>query len=418
MRIAILFDNFGPYHHARLRECSKLMDIVSIELGCLSSEYSWERQAATGFNHLVVNQNGPSGDMPFEDFKARLENILALSGVSAVAIPGWSSRGAVIALLWAARNRVPVILMSDSTIEDERRVFWKEAVKKKIVSMASAALVAGQPHANYVNILGMSSSQIFLGYDVVDNNYFEIESYKWQLKEPSPTEKCFFLASSRFVSKKNLPALLTSYSLYVNQRKIDHKAELWNLCLVGDGAMKGQLMEQCRALGLNIINSAPWEITTKDILGQHNINSEQGFVFFPGFRQVNELPRFYGSASVFVHASSTEQWGLVVNEAMACGLPILLSSRVGCSVDLLKDGVNGFIFDPQDTNGLANLMLMVANYNFPLQKFGDASRQIIADWSPIRFANGLVGASRVAIKIGPKYLSLLNKAFLMSLARR
>ena len=85
-----------------------------------------------------------------------------------------------------------------------------------------------------------------------------------------------------------------------------------------------------------------------------------GDVILAGFKQYDELPAYYGLASAFVHASTTEQWGLVVNEAMASGLPVLVSDRCGCAPDLVEDGVNGFTFDPYDVEALAGLMQRVA----------------------------------------------------------
>ena len=102
------------------------------------------------------------------------------------------------------------------------------------------------------------------------------------------------------------------------------------------------------------------------------------------------MPAYYGLASAFVHASTTEQWGLVVNEAMASGLPVLVSNRCGCAPDLVQEGVNGFTFDPYNVEQLAQLMLKISAFQtFSLSTFGAASRRIIADWGPERFASGL-----------------------------
>ena len=120
-----------------------------------------------------------------------------------------------------------------------------------------------------------------------------------------------------------------------------------------------------------------------------------GSVVLAGFRQYDELPAWYGLASAFVHASTTEQWGLVVNEAMASGLPVLVSNRCGCAPDLVEDGVNGFTFDPYDVEALAGLMQRVAAMTDERRAaMGRAGQRIIADWGPERFADGLMQAVR------------------------
>jgi glycosyltransferase involved in cell wall biosynthesis len=83
----------------------------------------------------------------------------------------------------------------------------------------------------------------------------------------------------------------------------------------------------------------------------------EAHVLFPGPKGYAELPYYYGLAEAFIHASTTEQWGLVVNEAMAAGLPVLVSERCGCAPDLVVPGFNGLLFSPEDVKGAAKVMV-------------------------------------------------------------
>ncbi len=121
-------------------------------------------------------------------------------------------------------------------------------------------------------------------------------------------------------------------------------------------------------------------------------------VSFPGFQQLDALLGYYAGAGAFVHPARQEQWGLVVNEAMACGLPVLVSRTVGAAYDLVQDGVNGFRFDPEDTGGLAALLTKVAAPDFPREQFGAASRRIIAEWTPEEFGRNFWRAAAVAAR--------------------
>ena len=144
-----------------------------------------------------------------------------------------------------------------------------------------------------------------------------------------------------------------------------------------------------------------------------------GAVVLPGFRQYDELPAFYGLAGAFVHASTTEQWGLVVNEAMAAGLPVIVSGRCGCAPDLVRNGVNGFTFDPEDVEELAGLMQrMAAMRDGQRVAMARAGQRIIADWGPQRFADGLLQAVRAALRRLPPQASRSDQALLWALARR
>jgi glycosyltransferase involved in cell wall biosynthesis len=104
---------------------------------------------------------------------------------------------------------------------------------------------------------------------------------------------------------------------------------------------------------------------------------------------------------------------------MACGLPVIVSNRVGCAQDLVQDGVNGYTFDPYDVEQLAQLMHRLTEApKHSLSEMGDASRTIIADWGPERFASGLKQALDCALKVGPKRASLLQRLLLKALLWR
>ena len=169
----------------------------------------------------------------------------------------------------------------------------------------------------------------------------------------------------------------------------------WSLVLLGDGPLKSDLCHLISDLGL-----------------QHS-------VLLPGFKQYHELPVYYGLASAFVHASTTEQWGLVVNEAMASGLPVLVSNRCGCALDLVQEGHNGFTFDPYNVEQLADLMFQLSDFQpFRLSAFGSTSREIISNWGPERFAAGLKSAVEEAMKVGPKRAGVVDRLLLRALLMR
>ena len=124
----------------------------------------------------------------------------------------------------------------------------------------------------------------------------------------------------------------------------------------------------------------------------------------PGFQQYGDLPEYYGTAGAFVHVSTLEPWGLVINEAMASGLPVLVSDRCGCTESLVANGENGFTFAPTDTAAITEAMLAVATHETRRAKMGEASKRRIADWGPARFAAGLRDATVYARDHGPSQL--------------
>jgi glycosyltransferase involved in cell wall biosynthesis len=316
-------------------------------------------------------------------------------GPDAVAIPGWSSAGALAVLAWCRDTRTPAVLMSDSVRRDGRHIAGKEWVKSRLVGLFSAAVVAGRPHVDYVVKLGIPPTHVFPGYDVVDNAHFKAgddaarrEATQTRSRRGLPER--YFLASSRFIEEKNLERLLDAYARYLTGAGNNR----WDLVLLGDGHLRAALERRIDALGIR----------------EH--------VGLPGFRQYGELADYYALAGAFVLASVSDTWGLVVNEAMACGLPVLVSDRCGCVCDLVKDGVNGFRFDPYDVDALASRMAELAGGVHDLAAMGRASREIIADWGPELFAESLRRAARLAREDPIGSTSMLDQALLWSVARR
>jgi glycosyltransferase involved in cell wall biosynthesis len=104
---------------------------------------------------------------------------------------------------------------------------------------------------------------------------------------------------------------------------------------------------------------------------------------------------------------------------MASGLPVLVSNRCGCVPELVKEGVNGWTFDPTNVEQLVNLMLRISSMSSDeLEQMGSASAKIIADWGPDRFAHGLSAAVDCALRVGPKPATSLDRILLKILSFR
>jgi 1,2-diacylglycerol 3-alpha-glucosyltransferase len=407
VRATVIFDNLGPYHWARLCAGARVSTLTAIQVSERSAEYPWENESRTeSFDLVTLLAQGTTRDVSARQVVRRMRAALDHSRPEVVFIPGWSSRAALAALEWCSRCEVPAVVMSESTAWDEKRGQWKETIKRRLMTLYSTALVGGQPHADNVVRLGLPSDQVFCGYDAVDNDYFsqktkEILSLGSETRSRHGLPKNYFLASARFVEKKNLPRLLQAYAWYRAQHE-KSKTESpstgsslpWSLVLLGDGPLRKTILAQIAELNL------------------------QNHVLLPGFKQYPDLPVYYALANAFVHASTIEPWGLVVNEAMASGLPVLVSNRCGCATDLVQEGKNGFTFDPGNVEDLAQLMTKLSSSNFPLSEFGAMSRQIIENWGPERFALGMKTAAQRALQVGPKRTGFFDRLLLKTLIRR
>jgi glycosyltransferase involved in cell wall biosynthesis len=395
-RVCILFDRLGPYHWARLNAAGALFPTVGVEVSGETSDYAWEKVTGQGaFERLTLFPGEDSHARPASEVARRLHGTLDDQQPAAVAIHGWSEKAALAALSWCLQAGRPAIMMSESKRTDAKRHWPKEMIKRCLIGMCASGIGGGVHQVDYLVALGMPRERIFTGYGVVDNAYFaqkadaarrEATAVRARLNLPER----FFVACNRFIEKKNLPRLIEAYGSY---RKAAGPTA-WKLVLLGDGPLKPLVLKLREDLEL-----------TADLL-------------LPGFQQYDELPAYYGLASAFVHASTTEQWGLVVNEAMAAGLPVLVSRPCGCVPDLVDHGRNGFTFDPFDVKALARLLHEVAGGRHDLAAMGQCSREMIAPWSPAKFARSLQLAAEIALSSPRPRAGMVNQGVLQLLLRR
>ena len=374
------------------------MTVCGVEACGMESTYAWDKvEGAAAFTRVTLTERETDTREWRQELRQKMWRALDDLKPHVVAVPGWSFIDALSALEWCDANHTPAVVMSESTAWDEQRTFWKEWIKTRLVKMNSAGLAGGTPHEKYLVQLGLAPDRIFLGYDVVDNNYFHQQAAAARadaqnLRQKFGLPEKYFLASARFIEKKNLFRLLQAYARY--RELAEDKNNLWSFVLLGDGPLKPELKQLVSDLKL------------------------ESCVQMPGFKQYHELPIYFGLAGAFVHASTTEQWGLVVNEAMASGLPVLVSDRCGCAADLVSAGVNGFQFDPNNADELTQLLLKISAKDFLLADFGAASSRIVSAWVPERFATGLRDAVAIALKNPRRHLGCLDRALLRLMLRR
>ena len=132
-----------------------------------------------------------------------------------------------------------------------------------------------------------------------------------------------------------------------------------------------------------LVGDGPQREEIENFITENKIDN----IFLPGFKQKEELPLFYAISDVFVLPSISETWGLVVDEAMVSGLPVLVSNRCGCYPDIVQDGINGFSFDPFNGEELFRSMKDIALGELDLKEMGRASLEIIKDYAPEKSAD-------------------------------
>lgn len=381
--VIIHWPRLGPYHVARIRAATEYLAqhdlrLIAMEIFSSDEEYLWEQMGhQDGLERHTLFPRESAKDVSKGALSQQIWSNLDRTQPLAVAINGYSSWDTWCLLAWCRVKGALPILMSDSKWDDAPRKALGEAVKRLLVGQYGSALCAGTPQRKYLEGLGMHPHKIFDGYDAVDNEFFGEQSDKVReapdhyrnlpgLEDKRP----YFLASGRFIPRKNFSGLLQAYAVYEEQCLQNGRAS-WRLLLLGDGPGRDSIVNDVQTLGL------------------------QSDVILAGVQTLQYLPAYYGLASAFIHPALQDQWGLVVNEAMASGLPVLVSERAGCAFDLVENGVEGFTFVPEDAEGLGHLMYRMSSGMVDLEQIGMAARRKISKWGVERFSQALYQALRV-----------------------
>lgn len=373
-RLAVIWTNFGPYHMSRIEALKPFFDVRAIELASDQRLYRWWRGEPDASVYTLT-----SGDWEDQNrllVALKLWRSLNSLRPNAILVPGYATLPALCAALWGRTHAAKTILMSESNFEDHPRQSLAEGVKRILVSLLfSGGIVGGKRAASYLQRLGMPAHKIARAYDVVDNQYFSsrveqcrLEANNSEIGNGAP----YFLYVGRLAPEKNVATLLDAFKVY------RESGGTWPLAIVGDGPLRSALREQAHAY------------------------IQSGAVVFAGHKSVHELPQFYAFAGCFVLPSLCEPWGLVVNEAMASGLPVVVSSRCGCVDDLVDDGSNGFIVDSSNASTMAAALLRMSDLSAEERaQMGRRSQSIIDAYSPEHWANEVKRIVRAVGKDDP-----------------
>ena len=192
--VAVVFHHIGPYHHARLNAAADRLSVTGIEWSAKGYD-AWGAAATPARYHKVSLFPEATDHFPGNaELRRAFWSALEQTNPDVVAVNGWNNFGSLIAANCCMRRGIPMVVMSESSRQDEPRTWWKEVIKRRIVGLYSAALVGGQRHVEYLVELGMPRERVFTGYDVVDNHYFrqkaeEVRSQRSSASANQPSHK-------------------------------------------------------------------------------------------------------------------------------------------------------------------------------------------------------------------------------------
>lgn len=393
--IVVIWDNFADYHYDRLSSAKRLgcqagYRVVAIELVRTSKSHQWADVGTACEDVMRVSSSEPKSILEWARFVLSLGRLLYALDPVAAFLPSYSPLRPLLALLIASILGIRTIMMNESHAGTAGTGWLKSVTKTALLRLFTGAFVAGNPQLRYFAGLGIMRSRIAKGYSAVDGGAIAARSrdvaFLSRCNQRYRAPHNAYLSLGRLVAKKNIRCLIEAYAQLIGGTDKDYPA----LTIVGSGDERSDLIQLAQNKGLETIAST----------GDLDLTEKRRCVCFYPFCRNADTAYFYANALAFILPSVKEEWGLVVNEAIACGIPVIVSDAVGCVEDLVRQNINGFCFPANDATSLAQCMQKVWDDRRTAAKMRARAREMAPAVEIDNFGNGFLLAVRTNCDIG------------------
>jgi glycosyltransferase involved in cell wall biosynthesis len=340
---------------------------------------SWDTSLLEGYPWVYVPNRSPRPGLGrfFGLLNPGLRTLIRDGKFDAVFVSGYFYASAWIAILAAKWNGIAILFTTEAhslrswATQSKWKLRFKKFYMRRILSLGKVLLTMSSGSFQQLVALGFPESRIVLSPYSVDNDWWarqaaEVDRDAVRATWRIPRDATVALFCAKLQPWKGPSDLLEAFA----------RADVPNSYLVfaGDGALKNSLEQRAAEL----------EIADR--------------VRFLGFMNQSQLPSVYCASDLLVLPSHYEPFGLVVNEAMVCGLPVAVSDRVGARFDLVRPGENGYVFPAGSVEELAGIFRQILPDAEKRARMGAAARQRMQTWSPREYVDGLVKGVELAVR--------------------
>jgi len=324
----------------------------------------WDIPLLDGYRfQWAENQSAEPGSHHFKGIvNPDLINMITAWQPDAILVFGWAYKSH-LRVLRHFKGKIPVFFRGDSTLLDELtgyRSLVKRLFLKWVYQHVDCAFYVGANNKAYFKRYGLGDDQLIFAPHAIDNERFYVnqrEDARVLREQFGINENDTLILFAGKLEPKKAPELLLSAFIHL-------KPSHTHLLFAGNGILEEEL--------------------------KHSAGSNPN-VHFLDFQNQSLMPALYQAGDLFCLPSTgpNETWGLAVNEAMACGKAILASDKVGCAVDLVEPGKNGYIFKAGDETDLSNKLSALLQDGEQLVAFGERSRDIIKEWTFLQIVEAI-----------------------------
>lgn len=373
MKLAVIASHPVQYQAPLFRELAGRVDVMvfyaylpgaTTQGEGFGVDFQWDVPLLDGYPHAVVAQGAADGASPtlpaaFLGFRRGLSAFRP----DAIFCTGWHHPTMFAGIAAAVATGRPRLLRCEANLLRPRPV-GARIFHRAMLSLYRAVLPIGAANRRYYSAFGVCDDRMFDSPYFIENARFAETSAgadraalrsRWGI----PADAFCFLFSGKLVEKKHPAAVVEAMAGLAGA----------HLLIAGSGEFEDRVRAAAIASGVGCS--------------------------FAGFLNQSEIPLAYAAADCLVLPSDAgETWGLVVNEAMACGLPAIVSDRVGCREDLVVEGETGFSFPFGNVPALAEKMRAIASVPTLASRMGGCARSLVARYSVGNAADGVVRAMR------------------------
>jgi glycosyltransferase involved in cell wall biosynthesis len=362
-RVAFVWDQFSPYHVDRCEHVAHALrervEVFGLEIASRSNLYAWPEARATEFyTHITLFPGRKFEETKWWERLWMLVRSCLRYRIDMLFVAGYNRLDIfLISLLIRLVGRT-VFVMAESKFDDKPRFWLKEILKVCMLATYNGCFVGGKRTAAYLYFLGFHKRSVAMGYDSISLDRVRLNS-GWGGSGLTAFKDRYFLIIARFVEKKNLFAALDAYRNYAQ--------------LLG-----------AEARPLHLAGSGPLEPKIRDYIRTHDLKN----VVLHGFVNEVQLAQILKGALALMLPSKEEQWGLVVNEALALNLPALVSTNVGARDTLVRQGVNGFVIESLNVEGWVWCMTQLSQSEELWSRMAAASSRLAPLGDVAEFSKG------------------------------
>jgi len=345
----------APYIHPIFEELSRKVDLIVYYCLVNSNVHRWDLWPRRYYYRYKVLPRIPiKTSIGTLSLNPSVLNEIIKNRPDIVVIGNWVDLTMWLTFAIAKLLKIPIIYWTEGIREPQSILgMITRPFRMLLIKRSNAIIVPGKLSKNYVISLGADAEKVFIARNAIDNKLFielsdKYRSCKEELKSQLGLKgKVVVLYVGQLIKRKGVEHLIKAY---------------------------GKLKQEYDNLALIILGSGPLEYYLKNLSSSLKLKDIK---FVPSGMKLKELIKFYCLADIFVLPTLEDVWGFVINEAMACGLPVIASQASQAAIEMIRPGENGYIVKPRDSNQIYKALKILVHNQKLRRRMGEKSREII-----------------------------------------